>query len=274
MNITPVFEEISPERAAEILATRNKKNRNLKERKVEQYTRDMRAGNWKDNGATLSFSPSGMLLDGQHRLTAVVRSGRTIRFLVLHNVPEDAQTTMDTGAARSFADVLKLDRGVTNVNNVAALTRKVHLWELRKPGGNFLSPSFTPSTPELLETFDAHRDSIEHAARVAGRVSGPSNITASVVGLAYWVLRNINEDEADEFFRRLQSGLATSTEDPIYRLLAFARGQGNEGSAGEYKMLAVIFKAWNAWIRGESCGALTFRRGGANPERFPEPVDS
>jgi hypothetical protein len=37
-------------------------------------------------------------------------------------------------------------------------------------------------------------------------------------------------------------------------------------------LTAIMIKAWNAYRRGDSIGLLSFKSGGAKPERFPEPV--
>jgi hypothetical protein len=116
--ITVAFEDITPEIAKRYLA-RNLANRNLRESTVRAYELDMRSGNWASTHQGIAFNDRGDLIDGQHRLTAIVRSGVTVRMLVTRGIPveQGATKTMDAvdrGAVRSIQDQLKLQHGFRN----------------------------------------------------------------------------------------------------------------------------------------------------------------
>lgn len=64
---------ITPEQAQEYL-NNNAKHRPIKEKKVAEYMMEMEDGTWALNGKTICFDWNGRLLNGQHRLSAVVRS--------------------------------------------------------------------------------------------------------------------------------------------------------------------------------------------------------
>ena len=64
---------ITPEQAQAYLDN-NAKHRPIKEKKVAEYMAEMEDGTWKLNGKTICFDWNGRLLNGQHRLSAVVRS--------------------------------------------------------------------------------------------------------------------------------------------------------------------------------------------------------
>ena len=66
--------QITPDLAAEFLK-RNTSNRAIKKSKIKKYADDLRRGNWKLTHQGVAISPSGRLLDGQHRLSAIVQSG-------------------------------------------------------------------------------------------------------------------------------------------------------------------------------------------------------
>jgi hypothetical protein len=69
------IETITPKQAQVILA-HNDRNRSLASSRVTVYSGAMLAGEWRMNGETIKFNGDGTLLDGQHRLAAVVRSGQ------------------------------------------------------------------------------------------------------------------------------------------------------------------------------------------------------
>lgn len=136
--VTLGFEAVSPDTAAAWLRA-NTANRRLRPSTVARYARDMRMGAWLINHQGIAFREDGVLLDGQHRLQAVVDSGVTITFLVTRGWPArideaGASTTLDTvdtGAGRSIADLLELQHGQENpriVTSTARLVAEIVCW--------------------------------------------------------------------------------------------------------------------------------------------------
>jgi hypothetical protein len=76
---------ITPEQAQAYLDN-NAKHRPIKERKVAEYMMEMQDGIWKLNGKTICFDWNGRLLNGQHRLSAVVKSGVTLTTVVVRGL--------------------------------------------------------------------------------------------------------------------------------------------------------------------------------------------
>jgi hypothetical protein len=75
--LTISLEMITPDMAADLLAV-NVSNRNVRQRRVDQYARDMQVGRWQPTGEPITISDTGKLLNGQHRLMAVVQAGVTV----------------------------------------------------------------------------------------------------------------------------------------------------------------------------------------------------
>ena len=92
---------VTPEIATEWLE-RNYCNRPILEPQVEDYVRAMHNGNWVNNGDTVKFSKTGELIDGQHRLTAIKKSG-IAQFLLITTGLEKT-THIDDGRKRSPRD--------------------------------------------------------------------------------------------------------------------------------------------------------------------------
>ncbi len=65
---------ITPEAATAILKG-NKGNRKPRQSHIEALADAMLRGEWKQTHQGIAISPTGKLLDGQHRLLAVVKSG-------------------------------------------------------------------------------------------------------------------------------------------------------------------------------------------------------
>jgi len=116
-------ETITPEVAKALLGN-NKNNRNITKGHLALLKSEILNGNWKYNGQPIIISNTGGLLDGQHRLTAVVETGVPIDTAVIRGVEEDAFVTMDTGKIRGGSDVLSIV-GSRHGAHIASAIRKV-----------------------------------------------------------------------------------------------------------------------------------------------------
>lgn len=95
-------ENITPEIAKNYLAMNCDNNRRIQQRRVDVYAEMMKAGEWKLNGEGIHFDSNGHLLNGQHRLSAIVKSGVTVQMLVVKN----AEGPFDRGQTRSTSQAL------------------------------------------------------------------------------------------------------------------------------------------------------------------------
>lgn len=261
--------EITPALAKEWL-DRNTHNRNLRERVVNGYATDMLAGAWVEDGQSIKFSTTGVLLDGQHRLSAIAQSGMTIRMLVVTDLPASTQDTMDTGAKRSLADVLKL-HGEDHYVTLAAALLRVYVWKQGARKNTKQSGNARPTHRQLLSVLDEHPE-LRRSAEIASRVRGSMRISGSTVALCHWLFNRIDQSDCAFFFARFTDGAGLMPGDPIYALrrvidnLAKAAGRPDEAL-----VTALVIKAWNFYRAGQDIQLLSYRPGGANPEQYPEP---
>lgn len=116
------WEVITPEKASEYL-NKNNHNRNLRKSLVAKYARDMAAGNWKVTHQGVAMNCDGTVLDGQHRLAAIIESGISVRMLVTSGIATDAQLVMDDHAKRNNADALSLLRSERVTTQDVAVVR-------------------------------------------------------------------------------------------------------------------------------------------------------
>jgi hypothetical protein len=119
---------ITPDLAAKLLK-RNHINRHLKRAHVMKLVRALKSGLWDHvNGATIILSAHQDLMDGQHRLTAVVESGVAITTLVVFGVPDAKRATIDTGASRSLGDYFSM-KGFGYATSLSAVAGILLYWE-------------------------------------------------------------------------------------------------------------------------------------------------
>lgn len=130
--------DVGPDLAAQWLE-RNVCNRPLRSATVAAYARQMTRGEWLPIPQGLAFDTAGNLLNGQHRLHAIVQSGATCRMMVTTGVPEKIagktvkpMDLMDTGAPRSVTDQLKVQHGISGGSVLAAIVRAILSFALPK----------------------------------------------------------------------------------------------------------------------------------------------
>jgi hypothetical protein len=264
--------EITPDLAREWVG-HNTHNRKTRQRVVLAYAADMAAGDWAWNGEGIKFDVNGVLLDGQHRLLAIIESGVTVRMPVFRGLPPETQETMDGGVTRKFSDVLTL-RGERDAHVLAAITRKIALWEngLRLGGGSRLSGgSFAPTNAQLLQVIEKYPD-LRSIARSSATAATKCALPSSVIGLCWWLFSALDNEDCEHFWSRVADDQHHSKGDPAYELRRVAAASKDvRGSRSVAFLTAVTIKAWNAFRDGRTIGVLKFRPGGANPETFPEP---
>lgn len=258
---------VTPEIAEQMLG-HNTHNRNPRTHSVAAYALDMANGDWRWTGDPIRFSTDGTLLDGQHRLLAIAKSGVTIPMLVIRGLAREAQEDIDRGVPRKYADVLSL-RGEVNANALAAVVRKVHGWKSGLRGTN---DNTKATAAQLNRTLDAHPELREITA-AAGGVAARWDMPPSLIGLAWWLFATIDREDADAFMHRCADGQNMAAGDPIYELRKMvAASRDQRGERSQRYLLAITIKAWNAWRNGDKIGQLKFRAGGAKPESFPDPA--
>ena len=123
-----VWMDVDPGLAAHWLQN-NFVNRPMSDDTVRSYARDMINGVWVATHQGVAFNDQDHLIDGQHRLSAIVMSGCTVRMMVTFGLPSvipgQAMTTMDAvdrGKPRSVADQLKIQHGLKNGSAIAMIS--------------------------------------------------------------------------------------------------------------------------------------------------------
>ena len=120
---TVKIETWTPQRAADALARCNTGNRTLRTRVVSRYADVIRGGGWKVSPDGIVFAASGRLIQGQHRLSAVVRAGLSVEMVTWRNVDDDVFSVFDRGVLRNVSDALEVSKKLAEVGRLAATIR-------------------------------------------------------------------------------------------------------------------------------------------------------
>jgi hypothetical protein len=98
---------VTPAFASSLLA-KNDNNRNISSPRVELYARQMLNGNWALTHQGIAISKSGKLIDGQHRLAAVVKANVPVEMMVFSGLDDESIFAIDQSRPRSKFDAIKI----------------------------------------------------------------------------------------------------------------------------------------------------------------------
>lgn len=253
---TGTIQNIDPETARAWIGL-NSTNRNIREDRITKYADDMRAGHWKLTGEAIKFAIDGRLLDGQHRLHAVLRADTTIPMFVIYGLEDHTQQYMDTGAARTSGDALALD-GTPNAANVAAAARLALTIESEEAGKS--RHANTISNAKVFAWIEAN-PGIHNACAGWRRRRDP--LQRSVLTYCYYRLSNIDPEDAEHFFYGLTTNLNLQEHSPILALTeALGRFSRNRTSINRRDSVILVFRAWNAYRGDRTIRYLRMPRSG------------
>jgi len=202
---------------AERLLEKNINNRPFSKNNVTFLVKEMLKGNWKFGGEPIKFDSNGNLIDGQHRLKAIIDSGITCFFLVLCGLDSDVFSVLDTGRKRQGSDVLAI-HGVKNSSLVSSTIKSLSLYN-NGCFGESGSTSRTLSNEDILEFFNENKD-IERCCEIGVSLYSKSNkiLTPTVISLFYFLLSKISEKDGDDFLTKVCTGIGLEDGSPINAL--------------------------------------------------------
>jgi len=242
-------EEITPQQAALWLEV-NLHNRPLQYQRAQALAGAIGRGEWALNGDAIRFATNGQLIDGQHRLQAIVIAGKTVRSLVVRGLAPDSFATIDTNRnVRNARDVMAL-AGITNYNVVAPMARLMFYYEqCGNPYDSTIEKN--PSAEQLLKVAQRPRFN-ECANRVIAARWCRKFVGAGLTGFAMYVFGQHRQEHALDFFRKLETGIGLEEGSPLLLL----RDRLTSAATSSHDRLrpiakgAYLFKAWRLYLAG------------------------
>lgn len=255
--LTMRVEAIGPDLAWEYLTRPGSRNRPKSEKIIDEYAATMKRKAWRLTGQGIILASDGSLLDGQHRLEAVIRSGETVEMFVVEGVDPACFGTIDVGYTRKPAHYLGM-QGERNTTQLAALLRLVQGWErewatakVRKLGADEMD--------ELLKRHPATRVSVAEMQRYTTSYPFRGRVSRALFCFCHYgaLVTGESRAEPDEFLAGVMRGLNLGERDPRYILRQhFLVGTLELGRADQDYILGRIIHAWNLWSAGKSCQYL------------------
>lgn len=255
---------ITPTYAAQLLES-NSHNRKLDDRLVADYAKEMSHGKWEINGETIKISKTGILLDGQHRLNACVRSGHDLVTMMVEGLDEHVFTTINRGKKRSIAQILAME-GCKNAAQVGSAIKWVNWIETGKIRPVMSGNDVKPTAQETLEWLQAHTFIIEAVKAVVGmRHLSSVSITAAVYYLLYMKDANLCVD----YFKGLVKGENIRSGDAAFAIRNRLISKSRDPNISEQAVLLV--RGWNAFRHNEKMhNVVGWVKNSSNQYTFPD----
>lgn len=248
-----VIEKITRERAMEYLML-NRNNRNINKDIVSFYASQMSKGEWKLTHQGIAISEDGTrLIDGQHRLMAIVKADVPVAIMVSYGVADDIFSVVDTGKVRNAGDVMS----IANINNSSAMAASVKKsMKLRR--GNSLGSSskmLKISNTNILNEYN-NNSKLYDEANIVGRKCYTKTRLLTHTDISAYIIHLIKDKLHDKtkvysFFNELFT-IEKTTNNSINIL----RDKIINSSLSNMRMKpsakqSYIAATWNAYIIGK-----------------------
>lgn len=261
--------DITPEIAAHWLQN-NVRNRPLADDTIIAYARDMRNGEWVETHQGLAFNDRDELIDGQHRLHAIIRAGVTVRMMVTFGLKSEIEgkecTTMDAvdrGRPRSVADQLRIQHGMKDGSKIAMICASIACLCQSERTRRL-------SVGQTLEIYRAFQPSIDWVIQFASREHG-----LRAKGVAAAVAFAIAADsKLKDLCHRLYTGDGLANGSPLFLLREFLVSDDakllNRGS--DRALADLVLEALHLHIAGAKVSRLELGQTGRNAFQALQPA--
>lgn len=226
---------LTPDDARAILQ-HNTGNRTLRDGWVDQLAGFIKAGKWAPTHQGIAVASTGRVLDGQHRLHAIVRAGVPVEIMVATGLDESVYRWIDGGKTRTNPDRIHLVDD-DSVNRVCCSLANNYL---RYAVGNH-----TPSVDDIETCFLQMVDSFVYMGSAFARPI--KLITLMPVGAALMCYHVAHQSKAVDAVEHLLTGRMLDEASPILALREALLSQRIRGQSEQY------------W---KTIGALSYHRDG------------
>lgn len=256
MSIQTQIRKVSPVWAKGILDEHNKRvekgefrQRRVNERLVMRYANDMKSGNWTINGESISFDEKGNLINGQHRLWAVVSANVEVMLMITTGLPEmggesssiKTMDTVDIGRSRNFGMQLRID-GSMYATQMAAMVRCCAILTKTNVRTIQLSPA------QCWEILDLIKDNGIKVVQNLTRDNQLKNARGYLIA-PITLLRSVRPDEIDMFCEELNTMVQLSRTSPVLALKRFMDRPTTQLSNVMVKNMAAVITALHAYCQ-------------------------
>lgn len=218
-------------------------NRSVSPARVKRYEGAMNRGEWQV-GDPIMVNCDGRVIEGQHRLHAVIKSGKSIRFVVIEGYdPKKTFGIVGGGKERSSKDWFD----ILGDKNAGIRASAMRLLEADRRGVIHLASHQHVATPKQLcdlraEVEEQLAESMAAVPTLMGRV-----VSRATMVYCHFTFAEKDKTLADVFMDGLATGEQLRGTDPVHGLREqFLRAKADRNAQlRQQTIIAVTRKAWN-----------------------------
>jgi hypothetical protein len=257
---------ITPTKAKELLEA-NVSNRPLRPAAISKYARDMRAGLWREQtGEAIKIAESGIMLDGQNRLHALIEANVSLKFLVITEMPNDVFAVLDSGVKRSSSDAFYV-AGISHYTTVPAIISAWNFYKTGKYSARNGDSILTQS--QVMNIYNERKMFWDAIAPMAHKWyhDFAKILSVSKIGGFYAATHEINEQKALSFMNELCIGMNFTNNSVFILRKRLIENNASVTKLKTTQIEALMIKTWNAYLTGKVLKIMKF-----NPmvEEFPK----
>jgi hypothetical protein len=244
--------EITPQLAAEWLE-QNENNRPITWNYVAQLARDIKASRFPCTHQGIAFDSSGKLIDGQHRLWAILEADMPVRMRVFFNESPENIAHIDGNHPRRAAERMTICQTLGTV-------RADELATLRGMVGGLAMDYRRRTLHEEMELLESHRSALHFAhENIPGKKpAGIANcMIRAVVARAWYCVTD--HHPLSRFCEVLRTGVSLGENEQVIVMLRNQlidlRSYGTKRSARQ-RQYALTSRALLAYLQGEDITVL------------------
>ena len=222
---------VTPEDAQKILRG-NTINRTIRASWVSTLARAIKAGDWNTTHQGIAIATDGTLLDGQHRLMAIIEANKAVKMMVTTGMDRDVFRHIDGGKSRATKDRIKLCEDQAINARCCSLVNAF----LRSAKGRM-----TPTIDDVENVFLEMSDSFLYVASAYG--SPVKLVTLMPVGAALVGFHHKHADSAVTATEHLLTGRMMDEGNPMLTLREALLGQRLRGESELYWKSVAALKA-------------------------------
>lgn len=254
---------------AKKLLDKNIGNRKLSSKWIQFYYQQMVQGDWLLTGDTIKIAEDGTLLDGQHRLSAIVKYNKPIDVVIAENVDKAAFQVLDTGKNRSAGEIIGI-KGFKNPQKLAAAVRYILLFKSGYFSNDYgAGKKSTANNTQILAFVENTKEIHEVIEYTAGIFKKFRFMPQSSLAMLYYVLSKKDQTRVDIFFDKYATGIELAESSPIRVLRErLLKDISNKSKLKGRDKVALFIYAWNAFRQGKRVSSLLLQRN----YKFPKPI--
>lgn len=248
--LTFAVEDVDAKRALSYLETQvGDTNRHVSDPRVKAFSEVMKRGQWRLNSQPIAFDSEGHLVDGQHRLWAIVTAQTVIvRLAVAYGLDDDAVKTIDRGRVRSIGESLRRDSSIPK--SLRKECGRISAWSRAET--LMLTNSTVPGSVEDTENYyERNRLAVEFALDLIPKKGA---LKLASIGAAIVFAMRRYPDEVRQFAEQLVEGSWPDKNSPACVLFKHVDRTTGNVPMTRRPMAIKTLRAIQAFIEGEVIG--------------------